>query len=70
MAGRATLTTVESRKATPDPSTVAASTHRAVGVPMRIVPGPVPPATSAPAVSLTAHGSPTVQEVTIVTEWM
>ena len=28
MCGRATLTTVESRKAMPDPSTVAASTHR------------------------------------------
>ncbi len=32
MVGRATLTTVLSRKAMPDPSTVASSTHRPVGL--------------------------------------
>src|SRR3546814_15388977 len=35
MAGRATLTMVPSRNATPEPSTVARSTHRASLVPMR-----------------------------------
>src|SRR5262245_33223956 len=33
MAGRATFTTVLSRNAIPEPSTVAAITHRAAGVP-------------------------------------
>src|SRR5947209_8261047 len=35
MAGRATLTTVPSRAAMPEPTTVVATTHRAAGVPHR-----------------------------------
>src|SRR5687768_8759306 len=41
MAGRATLTTVPSRKTTPEPSTEATITHRPSGVPNRIGRSPV-----------------------------
>src|SRR5690606_8223857 len=44
MVGRATLTTVPSRQAMPDPSTVAPSTQRAAGVPNRMA-GPAGAAT-------------------------
>ncbi len=36
MAGSATFTIVPSRNATPEPSTVASSTHRAAVVPIRM----------------------------------
>src|SRR5699024_11883626 len=38
MAGSATVTTVESRNAIPDPRTVASSVHRAAGVPQAVRP--------------------------------
>ncbi len=41
MAGNATLTMVPSRNTTPDPSTDVHSTHRAAGVPQRMVPAAI-----------------------------